>query len=63
MLVHPNSGCEMEDHDKWSMWGGHPWKLDLTRLSHDEPFPWKGDTIQNGILKRNKNPEYSKFID
>eukprot|EP00350_Pseudokeronopsis_sp_OXSARD2_P001470 CAMPEP_0170565852 /NCGR_PEP_ID=MMETSP0211-20121228/79454_1 /TAXON_ID=311385 /ORGANISM="Pseudokeronopsis sp., Strain OXSARD2" /LENGTH=128 /DNA_ID=CAMNT_0010886837 /DNA_START=126 /DNA_END=512 /DNA_ORIENTATION=+ len=40
VLVHPNSGCEMEDHSDWAFWSGQAWPLDLTIMSHDLPFPW-----------------------
>lgn len=23
VLIHPNSGCEVEDHRDWGIWGGH----------------------------------------
>ena len=40
VLVHPNSGCEVEDHSDWTMWSGNPYPLDMTIFSHDRPFPW-----------------------
>ena len=40
VLVHPNSGCEVEDHSDWTFWSGNPYPLDLTIFSHDRPFPW-----------------------
>ena len=43
VLVHPNSGCEIEDHSWWAYWGGAPWPLDLTIFSYDQPFPWPED--------------------
>ncbi|CDW71527.1 UNKNOWN [Stylonychia lemnae] len=48
MLIHPNSGCEIEDHSNWTLWGGQPWSLDLTTLHYDKPFPWDNakDLIQ-----------------
>eukprot|EP01099_Mayorella_cantabrigiensis_P003228 TRINITY_DN24_c0_g1_i4.p1 TRINITY_DN24_c0_g1~~TRINITY_DN24_c0_g1_i4.p1 ORF type:complete len:229 (-),score=39.81 TRINITY_DN24_c0_g1_i4:201-887(-) len=27
LFVHPNSGCEWEDHATWGLWGGEPWLL------------------------------------
>jgi aromatic ring-cleaving dioxygenase len=39
-LVHPNTGCEVEDHSWWAIWGGKPWELSLDALSRDQPFPW-----------------------
>lgn len=29
LLVHPNTGYEMSDHDEWAMWSGTPWPLVL----------------------------------
>jgi len=29
LLVHPNSGCEYEDHSIWALWGGEPWPLNF----------------------------------
>ena len=40
ILVHPNTGCEMEDHSTWAMWGGHPWEINMDAFGHDQPFPW-----------------------
>ena len=35
ILVHPNSGCEVEDHTDWASWSGQVWPLDATIFSHD----------------------------
>ena len=37
ILVHPNSGCEVEDHTVWAMWGGTPWELDTSIFSCEYP--------------------------
>ena len=37
MLVHPNSGCEVEDHAQWSFWSGTKWELDLSIFSCEYP--------------------------
>ena len=29
VLVHPNSGCENEDHTIWAVWLGNKWELDI----------------------------------
>ncbi|CDW85249.1 UNKNOWN [Stylonychia lemnae] len=51
ILVHTNSGCEIEDHSNWTLWGGEPWTLDLTIFSHDKPFPWRQvKETRNGFL-------------
>ena len=26
-MIHPNSGCEVEDHTEWAVWGGKTWEL------------------------------------
>lgn len=46
ILVHPNSGCETEDHTVWPLWGGTPWELDATIFSDDCPgcTPWADDS-------------------
>jgi len=49
VLIHPNSGCELEDHSWWAFWGGNPWELDLSIMSHDMPFPWPDEDS----IKRN----------
>jgi len=33
VLVHPTSGCEIEDHRDWSFWCGNKWELDLSIMS------------------------------
>jgi len=43
ILVHPNSGCEVEDHRDWTVWGGLAWELDLSILGYNCP----GCTGQN----------------
>ncbi len=45
VLVHPNSGCEVEDHTWWAMWNGNPWQLDVSIMGHDQPFPWPEDLV------------------
>ena len=37
MLVHPNSGCEVEDHAQWGFWSGTKWELDLSIFSCEYP--------------------------
>ena len=37
VLVHPNSGCEVEDHTAWALWAGHPWELDTSVFSCESP--------------------------
>lgn len=44
-LVHPNSGCEVEDHTVWPLWGGPSWGIDASAFSEDCPgcTPWSDD--------------------
>ena len=37
VLVHPNSGCEVEDHVVWPLWGGQRWPLDAGIFSCEFP--------------------------
>ena len=38
VLVHPNSGCEVEDHSWWAFWAGEKWRLNLRMFSEDRPY-------------------------
>ena len=38
--MHPNTGCELEDHSWWAFWGGTPWQINNDAFSFDYPFPW-----------------------
>jgi len=41
LLVHPNTGCEYEDHSIWAQWTGSPWNLDMsifTQWTQTEEF-------------------------
>ena len=35
LLVHPNTGCEYEDHSIWAQWTGSPWNMDMSIFT-----PW-----------------------
>ena len=35
LLVHPNTGCEYEDHSIWAQWSGSPWNMDMSIFT-----PW-----------------------
>eukprot|EP00043_Microstomoeca_roanoka_P028288 m.17482 g.17482 ORF g.17482 m.17482 type:complete len:238 (+) comp8293_c0_seq1:1852-2565(+) len=37
VLVHPNSGCEIQDHLEWPLWGGKPWELNVDAFHCDSP--------------------------
>lgn len=30
LLVHPNTGCEYEDHSIWAQWSGPAWNMDMS---------------------------------
>jgi aromatic ring-cleaving dioxygenase len=38
VLIHPNTGCEYEDHGKWTLWGGQPWQIDMDAMDTEDPF-------------------------
>lgn len=37
ILVHPNSGCELEDHTSWAMWGGSRWDINADAFTCEYP--------------------------
>lgn len=37
VLLHPNSGCEVEDHTQWMYWSGMPWRLDISAFHCESP--------------------------
>ena len=40
-LIHPNTGCEYEDHDSWALWAGMKWPLNMaifTQYTQTEEF-------------------------
>ena len=45
LLVHPNTGCEYEDHSIWAQWSGQQWILDM---SYSGPgfIPQVGDKVR-----------------
>ena len=66
VLIHPNSGCELEDHSWWAIWAGTPWEINLDAMTHDQPFPWTNNTakISEQELKQGKSTELiRKFLD
>lgn len=38
VLIHPNTGCHVQDHTDWAMWSGNKWELDTSVFpsSHGE---------------------------
>lgn len=53
ILIHPNSGCELEDHTWWALWGGNPWEINMDAFSYDQPFPWVEKSTKE--LKEDQN--------
>jgi aromatic ring-cleaving dioxygenase len=54
ILVHPNSGCELEDHSWWAFWGGNPWEINMGAFSMDYPFPWPEKRTNKDLLESNE---------
>lgn len=54
-LVHPNTGCEYEDHSTWAMWSGAVWPLNMgifTQYTQTEEFnATRGDSGNPICLK------------
>lgn len=42
VMIHPNTGCMLNDHIDWPLWGGKPWPIRFT-------YP-KEDTTKNAIM-------------
>ena len=58
VLVHTNSGCVIEDHSWWALWGGIQWPLDFSYFKHDQPWPWPVEDTQGsfeGIREEDQN--------
>jgi len=36
ILVHPNSGYQLEDHTNWALWGGRVWAIDTTAFNDND---------------------------
>jgi hypothetical protein len=52
LLVHPNTGCENEDHSTWAQWTGQAWPLDMsifTPLTQTNEFDQKPGTDENPL--------------
>jgi aromatic ring-cleaving dioxygenase len=62
VLVHPNSGCEIEDHSWWAFWGGNPWPINLDAFSHDDPFPWKENIVKKTSEELLESEEASELV-
>jgi hypothetical protein len=49
VVIHPNTGCEYEDHGKWNLWAGNVWQLNMAAMDTADPFsngdpdPFDGD--------------------
>ena len=37
VLLHPNSGCEINDHTIWAAFAGMPWRIDISAFSCNSP--------------------------
>lgn len=51
LLIHPNTGCEYEDHSIWVQWSGPAWNMDLsifTPMTQTDEF--------GEVLGTSKNP-------
>lgn len=63
LLVHPNTGCELEDHSWWALWAGTAWQIDMTAFSHDQPFPWPKESRHPTYLRRiTKDSSVSELV-
>lgn len=55
-LIHPNTGCEYEDHDSWAMWAGQKWPLNMaifTQYTQTEEFnATRGDSGNPTCLRK-----------
>lgn len=43
ILIHPNTGCQIQDHTDWALWGGDSFPVDINIFGKNEPFPWSAD--------------------
>jgi len=34
IMIHPNSGYELEDHKDWPLWAGRMWPMDYSIFEH-----------------------------
>ena len=37
VMIHPNTGCEVEDHTEYATWAGKPWQIDPSIFSCEYP--------------------------
>ena len=37
VLLHPNSGCEIQDHTDWAFFAGMPWRMDISAFHCESP--------------------------
>jgi aromatic ring-cleaving dioxygenase len=51
LLVHPNTGCEYEDHGIWAQWTGPSWNLDTSIFT-----PWTQTESFGQHLGTTENP-------
>ena len=65
LLVHPNTGCEYEDHSKWAFWVGPAWIMDMSIFDEgdqtNEFGHYAGDSVNPTCLAEGLNcgsPDY-----
>ena len=37
ILIHPNTGCETEDHSVWALWNGNSWPINFDVFECEDP--------------------------
>ena len=57
LFVHPNSGCQVDDHTRWAMWGGNSWELDKDILKMNTPYPLEELKSKKLLLENLKTSE------
>lgn len=51
LLVHPNTGCEYEDHSIWAQWSGSAWNMDMSIFTQ-----WTQTNEFGEVLGNSHNP-------
>jgi aromatic ring-cleaving dioxygenase len=59
VLVHPNSGCEINDHRDWPLWGGMKWELDISIMHYNCPGCDDGSCVKIGSNLMMQGQAYS----
>ena len=50
ILIHTNSGCEVQDHSEWTLWGNEPWPLDVGFFTKDSWKQMKSSNPKSNFL-------------